>query len=78
MMLIEVINTGSVPDCGSSNNVSSGDSLSEISFSRMLEKYIVRDAYELRSPSFESSSVLHITHNYTSSMQELIMQGMQQ
>ena len=29
-------------------------------------------------PSFESSSVLYITPTYTSSMQELIMQGMQQ
>ena len=29
-------------------------------------------------PSFEPSSVLYITHTYTSPMQELIMQGMQQ
>ena len=29
-------------------------------------------------PSFESSSVLYFTPSYTSSMQELIMQGMQQ
>ena len=76
-MLIEVINKGSVPYCGSNNNDSLGDSLSEI-FSRMLEKYIVRDARKLRSPSFESSSVFYITHKYTSSMQKLIMQGMHQ
>ena len=29
-------------------------------------------------PSFEPSSVLYITHTYTSSMQELMMQEMQQ
>ena len=44
----------------------------------MLEKYIVCDAWGLRSPSFESSSVLYITTTYTSTAQELIMEGMQQ
>ena len=44
----------------------------------MLDKYIVCDACGLKSPSFESSSVLYITPSYTSFMQELIMQGMQQ
>ena len=44
----------------------------------MLEKYIACDACGLRSPSFEFSSVLHITPTYTSSMQELILQRMQQ
>ena len=44
----------------------------------MLEKYIVCDACGLRSPSFESSSLLYITPTYTSSMQESITQGMQQ
>ena len=44
----------------------------------MLEKYIVCDAIGLRYPSFESSSVLYITHTSTSSMRELVMQGMQE
>ena len=46
----------------------------------MLEKYIVCDACGLKPPSVEPSIVLyyHITPTYTSSMQELIMQGMQQ
>ena len=80
MMLIKVIKKGSVPYCDSHNNNNNctGVSLSEISFSFMLEKYIVCDACGLRSPSFESSGVLYITSTYTSSMQELIMQGMQQ
>ena len=44
----------------------------------MLEKYIVCDACGLRFPSFEFRSMPYIAPNYTSSMQELIMQGMQQ
>ena len=76
MMLIEAINKGSVSYCGSDDNNSIWVSLSEISFSFMLEKYIVCDAYGLRSP--QSSSVLYITPSYTSSMQELIMPEMQQ
>ena len=78
MMLIELINKGSVPYCGSDDNNSTGVSVSEILFSFMLEKYIVCDACGLRSPSFESSSVLYITPTCTSSMQELIKQGMGQ
>ena len=76
MMLIELINKGSVPYCGSNDNNSTGVSLSEILFSVMLEKYIVCDACGLRSPSFES--VLYITPTCTSSVQELIKQGMEQ
>ena len=52
--------------------------LSKILFSFMLEKYIVCDACGLGSPSFGSSSVLYITPTCTSSMQELIKQGMKQ
>ena len=44
----------------------------------MLEKYIVRDACGLRSPSFESSSGVYITPTCTSSMQELIKQWRKQ
>ena len=72
MMLIEVINKGSVPYCGSIDNNSTGVSLSDILFSFMLERYIVCVVCALRAPSFESSSVLHITPTYTSSMQEYI------
>ena len=78
MMLIKLINKGSVPYCGSNDDNSTEVSLSEILFSFMLEKYIVCDACGLRSPSFESSSVLYITPTCTSSMKELIKQGMGQ
>ena len=40
MMLIELINKGSVPYCGSNDNNSTGVSLSEILFSFMLEKIL--------------------------------------
>ena len=55
-----------------------GASLSDILFSFVLEKYIICDACGLRSPSFESCSVLYISPTNTSSMQNLILQGLQQ
>ena len=78
MVLIGLINKGSVPYCGSNDNNLTGVSLSEILFYFMLEKYIIFNASGLRSPSFESSSVLYIIPTCTSSMQELIKQGMEQ
>ena len=44
----------------------------------MFEKHIVCDACGLRTPSFESSSVVHITPTCTYPVQELIKQGMGQ
>ena len=55
-----------------------GASLSDILFSFDLEKYIVCDVCGLRSPSFESSSVLYISHTDTSSILNLILQGLSQ
>ena len=49
-----------------------------ILFSFVLEKLIVCDVCGLRSPSFESSSVLYISPTNTSSMQNLILEGLQQ
>ena len=54
-----------------------GASLSDILFSFVLEKYIACDECGLRPPSFESSSVLYISPTDTSSMQNLILQGLQ-
>ena len=78
LMLIDIINKGSMPD-SISTTYPTGASLSDILliFSFMLEKYVVCNACSLRSTSFESSSVLYITPTYTSSMQDLILQGMQ-
>ena len=77
MMLMDIMKKGSLPDSSSTFN-STGVSLTDILFSFMLEKYIVCDGCKLRSPAFESSSVLHITPTCASSMQDLILQGMRQ
>ena len=66
-----------MPD-SSSTTSPIGASLSDILFSFVLEKYIVCDVCGLRSPSFESSSVLYISPTDTSSMQNLILDGLQQ
>ena len=77
LMLIGIINKGSMPD-SSTTTYSAEASLSDILFSFVLEKYIICDVCGLRPPSFESRSVLYITPTDTSSMQDLIFQGMQQ
>ena len=66
-----------MPD-SSSTNSPTGASLSDILFSFVLEKYIVCDVCGLWPPSFESSSVLYISPTDTSSMQNLILEGLQQ
>ena len=76
-MLINIIHKGSLPD-SNSTTYPMGASLSGILFSFVLEKYIVCDVCGLRSPSFESSSVLYMSPTDTSSMQNLILQGLQQ
>ena len=60
LMLISIIHKGSMPN-SSSTTYPMGASLSDILFSFVLEKYIVCDVCGLRSPSFESSSVLYIS-----------------
>ena len=65
-----------MPD-SSSTTSPTGASLSDMLFSFVLEKYIVCDVCGLRSPSFESSSVLYISPTDTSSMQNLILEGLQ-
>ena len=66
-----------MPDLSSTTSPT-GASLSDILFSFVLEKYIVCDVCGLRSPSFEFSSVLYISPTNTSSMRNLILEGLQQ
>ena len=66
-----------MPD-SSSTTSPTGASLSDILFSFVFEKYIVCDVCGLRSLSFESSSVLYISPTDTCSMQNLILEGLQQ
>ena len=77
LMLMHIIDKGSTPD-SSSTTSPAGAPLSDILFSFVLEKYIVCDVCGLRSPSFESSSVLYISPTDTPSMQNLILEGLQQ
>ena len=77
LMLINIIRKGSQPD-SNSTTYPMGVSLSDILFSFVLEKIVVGDACGLRSPSFESSSALYISPTDTSSMQNLILRGLQQ
>ena len=77
LMLINIIHKGSLPD-SNSTTYTMGASLSDILFSFFLEKYIVCDVCRLRSPSFESSSVLYISSTDTSSIQNFILQGLEQ
>ena len=76
-MLINIIRKCSMPD-SSSTTSHTGASLSDNLFSFVLEKYIICDVCGLRSPSFESSIVLYISPTDTSSMQNLILEGLQQ
>ena len=68
LMLINIIHKGSLPD-SNSTTYRMGAFLSDILFSFVLQKYIVCDVCGLRSPLFESSSVLYISPTDTSSMQ---------
>ena len=77
LMLMNIIHKGSMPD-SSLTTSPMGASLSDILFTFVLEKYIVCDVCGLRSTSFESSSVSYISPTDTSSMQNLILEGLQQ
>ena len=65
-----------MPD-SSSTTSPTGASLSDIMFSFVLEKYIVCDVCRLRSPSFESSSVIYFTYWHIF-YANLILEGLQQ
>ena len=77
LMLIDIINKGSMPD-SSSTTYPTGASPFDILFSFVLGIYIVCDVCGLESSSFESSSMLYITPTDTSSMQDMVLQWMQQ
>ena len=77
LVRIDIIHKGSMPDSSSTIHPM-GASLYDILSSFVFEKYIVCDVCGLRSPSYESSSVLYISPTDTSSMQDLLLQGLQQ
>ena len=78
--LMSILNNGSI-HCFTSNcdfTITSYDGyLSDYSFSFVLEQYTVCDVYGLRSPSFQSNSVLYITSIDDASLEELVMQELE-
>ena len=60
--------------CPTIDNMNNQGSFSELLFSFVLEKYIICDICTMKSPAFETTSLLYVTPNDSTSMQELLMQ----
>ena len=56
------------------DNINSKGSFSELLFSFVLGKYTICDICTIKSPAFETTSLLYVTPTDFSSMQELLMQ----
>ena len=74
MLLIEIMDKGFGP-CPTNDNINRKGSFSELLFSFVLEKYAI---CTMKSPAFETTSLLYVTPTDPSSMQELLMQGHKQ
>ena len=73
MLLIETMDKG-FGLCPTHKIISSKGSFSEFLFSFVLEKYIICDACTVKSPAFETTSLLYVTPTDSTSIQELLMQ----
>ena len=73
MLRIEIMEKGFGP-CPTNDNINSKGSFSELLFSFVLEKYTICDICTMKSPAFETTSLLYVTPTDSSSMQELLMQ----
>ena len=73
MLLIKIMDKG-FGLCPTGDNISSNGSFSEFLFSFVLEKYIICDICTVKSPAFETTSLLYVTPTDCTSMQELLMQ----
>ena len=73
MLLIEIMDKGFEP-CPTNYNINSKGSFSELLFSFVLGKYTICDICTMKSPAFETTSLLYDTPTDSSSMQELLMQ----
>ena len=76
---MDIMYTGFVP-CFNDEHMATSyrDSLSGHLFPFILQKYIVCSVCELRSPSFEMTTVFYKTPTNNASMQELVLQDHQQ
>ena len=73
MLLIEITDKG-FGLRPTNDNISSTGSFSELLFSFVLEKCIICDICTVKSPAFETTSLLYVTPTDCTSMQELLMQ----
>ena len=73
MLLIEIIDKGFGP-CPTNDNINSKGSFSELLFSFILEQYTICDICTMKSPAFETTSLLYVTPTDSSTMQELLKQ----
>ena len=73
MLLIEIMDKGFGP-CPTNDNINSKGPFSELLFSFVLEKYTICDICTIKSPAFETTSLLYVTPTDSSSMQGLLMQ----
>ena len=73
VMLIEIMDKG-FGLFPTNDNISSKVSSSKLLFSFVLEKYIIYDICKVKSPGFETTSLLYGTPTDCTSMQELLMQ----
>ena len=73
MLVIEIMDKGFGP-CPTNYNINSKGSFSEHLFSFVLGKYTICDICTMKSPAFETTSLLYVTPTDSSSMQELLMQ----
>ena len=73
MLLIEIMDKGSGL-CPVNDKIKSKGSFSEPLFSFVLEKYIICDICTMKSPAFETTSLLYVIPTDSTSMQELLLQ----
>ena len=73
MLLIEIMDKG-FGLCPTNDNINSKGSFSELLFSFVLEQYTICDICTMKSPAFETTSLLYVTPTDSSSVQELLMQ----
>ena len=73
MLLIDIMNKGFVP-CSTDNYKTNMNFQSELLSSFFSDKYIVCDVCGLRSPLFDSATILYFTSTDNASLQELVLQ----
>ena len=73
ILLIEIMDKG-FGLCPTNANMNNKGSFSELLFSFVSEKYIICDICTMKSPTFETTSLLYFTPTDSTSMQELLLQ----